>query len=343
PDTGFVVHRVANAAKLAVLHDDRQVLDLMDTFLRRAGTGLAQGGIHTPNHRWVVCAALAQIHDIFPDERHLQRIDEWLAEGIDLDEEGQFMERSTTVYNAACDYSLVVMADKLNRPELLAPVRKNLDAMLYLIHPNFEVVTEISRRQDLNARAGMERYWFPLRYMANLDGNGQYATVLQSLEPDRISLPYMMEYPVLQQTPPRAAPVPDRYVKNYPLSDITRIRDGKTSATILHRRNSRWISIRRGEVVIHAIRFASAFFGKGQFSPETFEEKNGAYYFKQELKGPYYQPISDPNLWPVTRETWSAVRPHRKQSEICAMTYEGIIKPKPNGFELEIRAQGTGG
>ncbi|MBN2327681.1 MAG: hypothetical protein JXR73_11060 [Candidatus Omnitrophica bacterium] len=343
PDTGFVVHRVANAAKLAALHEDRRALELMENFLRRAGAGLAQGGIHTPNHRWVVCAALAQIHDIFPDERHLRRIDEWLAEGIDLDEEGQFIERSTTVYNPVCDYSLVVMADKLNRPELLAPVRKNLDAMLYLLHPNFEVVTEISRRQDLNTRGGMERYWLPLRYMANHDGNGKYAAVLQSLEPDRISLPYMMEYPILQKTPPGPAPVPDRYVKDYPLSEITRIRDGKTSATILHRGGSRWISIHRGEAVINAIRFASAFFGKGQFVPERFEKRDGVYYFKQELRGPYYQPISDPNLLPVSRKTWGAARSHRRQSEVCAMTYEGSIKPKPDGFDLEINAHGTGG
>ncbi|HUW60321.1 MAG TPA: hypothetical protein VMZ06_04870 [Candidatus Bathyarchaeia archaeon] len=67
PDTGFVVHDVAAAAKLAKTNGDSAVLSLMEDFLRRAGRGLVKGGIHTPNHRWVVCAALAQLHDLFPD------------------------------------------------------------------------------------------------------------------------------------------------------------------------------------------------------------------------------------------------------------------------------------
>ncbi len=341
PDTGFVVHNVATAAKLAQMNSDKDLLSLMEGFLRRAGQGMARGGIHTPNHRWVVCAALAQIHDLFPDGRYMKRIDQWLAEGIDIDEEGQFTERSTAGYNAVVDKAFVVMAHKLNQPELLEPVRKNLDAMAYLLHPNGEVVTEISHRQDLNTRGTMSSYWFALRYMAIRDRNGLYASMLKPLEPKHIELAKFMEYPELQKSLPAVTPIPENYERDYPLSGITRIRRGKTSVTIMHTNNSRWISMRHGEAVINAVRFASAFFGKGQFVPEGFEKREDGFHFRQEVDGCYYQPLTDPKFLPVDHKTWGRIKWKREKTETCRMVYEGHIRETTQGFEISINAHGT--
>src|SRR5262245_1160763 len=68
PDTGFVIE--ALAASLAVLRqlDDPRLTPTRDTlskFLLSAGEALVSGGVHTPNHRWVVCHALARIHSLF--------------------------------------------------------------------------------------------------------------------------------------------------------------------------------------------------------------------------------------------------------------------------------------
>ena len=339
PDTGFVVHKVAAAANLARLYEKEDLLAMMEPFLRNAGRGMAEGGVHTPNHRWVVCSALAQIHELFPDPSYIQRIDQWLAEGIDIDEEGQYTERSTTVYNAVTNRTLVVMAKKLNRPDLLEPVRCNLDAMLYLLHPDYEVVTEISRRQDINTRGTMAQYWFPLRYLANLNDNGCYATLVQHLEPQHARLATLMEYPELNQPLPKLIPIPDNYEKQYPLSKIARIRRGKTSATLLLGGNSRILALRHGAAVINAVRFASAFFGKGQFIPTTAEKRTGAFYFEQFLEAGYYQPLDPPRNVPA--RAWGAVRRERRQTEIARLHYSAVVTEMENGFKMHIRAEGT--
>ena len=76
---------------------------------------MAEGGVHTPNHRWVIFRARADQRAL-SDPRFVRRIDEWLAEGIDIDADGQFTERSTLTYNVVTDRALLVMAIKLIGP-----------------------------------------------------------------------------------------------------------------------------------------------------------------------------------------------------------------------------------
>lgn len=341
PDTAFVVHSVATAATLARRHHVKSILNQLQEFLTLAGEALRLGGVHTPNHRWVICAALAQINELFPKEGYVTRINQWLAEGIDIDDEGQFTERSTAGYNTIVDSALVVMAHKLKRPDLLEPVRKNLNAMAFLLHPDGEVVTEISSRQDLDTRATMSGYWFPLRYLAGLDGNGLFASMLALLKPEHAELHRLMEYTECSLQLPAYEAIPDNYEREYALAGVTRIRRGRTSATIFHHNNSHWFSMRNGGAVIKSIRFASAFFGKGQFVPSLFERREDGYYFKQTLEGRYLQPIEDASLLPVLNNRWSALTPRRKTSDNCKLIYEASIRETALGFQVFISAKGT--
>ena len=336
PDTAFIMQNVASAALHARNGGQAEIERLIEPVIRKAGAAMARGGIHTPNHRWVLCAALAQIHELYPDAAYIQRIDEWLAEGIDIDSDGQYSERSTVVYNGITNRALTVMASKLKRPELLDPVRRNLDSMIYLLHPGGEVVTEISRRQDLNTRGTIATSWFALKYLAVKDQNGIYETLARQFPG---SLSDWMEYPELSGPAPAPRAIPDDYEKHYPFLQIARVRRGPTSATILLGGNSRIFTLRRGEVVINAVRVASAFFGKAQFVPDRAEKRGDSYVFTQYLEGPYYQPLDPPRK--VGTEDWEEVRKLRRRTEVCKLNYEAILTERATGFRFRVRAHGT--
>jgi hypothetical protein len=337
PDTGFVVHSVASGGAIARMYGNEEAVRISQPFLQKAGAGLAVGGIHTPNHRWVVSSALAQVNELFPDPRYLKRIDQWLAEGIDIDADGQFTERSTLTYNVVCDRAFIVLSAKLKRPELLDPVRKNLHALLYLLHGDGEVVTEISRRQDLNTRGDAGRYWFASRYVAMADGDGQLAALAKTLTPGNATLSAMLEYPMLAGALPAASALPENYEKSFPGLGIVRIRRQATSATLMLTGSSRFFSLRHGDAVITAVRFASAFFGKGQFVPEAGAKDDAGFVLRQELEAPYYQPVNRA----VTSAEWGAVRAQRKQSQVCKLEQKATITETAKGFRLRVQSTGT--
>jgi hypothetical protein len=345
PDTAFVLEPVCTV--LAALQGVRNSAleaaraNLM-RFARAAGGALARGGIHTPNHRWVVCGALARVHALEPDARYLARIDEWLAEGIDIDPDGQYTERSASIYSPTCDRALLTVARLLGRSELLVPVRRNLEMTLFFVHPDGEVATEASRRQDQYRRGTLRSYHIPYRWLAITEGDGRFAAMarlIEELSGGDLSDEVLdfLEDDVLQRELPASSPLPDDYVMAFPHSDLVRIRHGATSATILAR-NPCFFSLRKGPAALEAVRLASAFFGKGQFQGDALESRAGVHSMVQALSGPYYQPLRPEDRRADGAWVPGALRP---QSEVHRLETSVAVREDGGGFALEIRIAGT--
>jgi len=338
PDTGFVVHNVATAAAIGQLYGIGELVRLLRPFLVKAGAGMSVGGVHTPNHRWVVSSALAQINNLFPDPAYVRRIDQWLTEGIDIDDDGQYIERSTVTYNAVTDRAFCVMAAKLKRPELLEPVRRNLHAMLYLLHPDGDVVTEVSHRQDQYARGTMGGYWFSLNYMAVHLRDGQLASLVRRLGSEPARLSAMLEYPELAGPLCESSPLPDDYERTFPLVGLAHIRRGPRDATMVLKDSSRFFNLRNGAAVIDAVRFAASFFGKAQFVP-TSTSREAGYVFRQSLEAPYYQPLPQR----VTYRNWDTLRETRTKTQVCRLEQIAIVTELKGGFQVRVQSHGTNG
>jgi hypothetical protein len=153
PDTAFVVEPLCIAYSLLSdlkIEETNELLGNLKRFLIQSGKALTVGGIHTANHRWVVCMALARLNQLYPNPFYLERIDQWLAEKIDIDPDGQYAEKSTLIYTPLV----------------------NLDMTMYYIHPNGEIATESSGRQDRYQQGTMQNYLYAYRYMSILDKNG---------------------------------------------------------------------------------------------------------------------------------------------------------------------------
>ena len=233
--------------------------------MTNAGEALIVGGIHTPNHRWVVSAALTRLNTLFPDSRYVDRIDQWLAEHIDIDPDGQFNEKSTNSYSPIVDRSLIIMARGLNRPDLLEPVRRNLLMTLYYVHPNGEVVTEASNRQDKGTIGNMARYYYCYRYMALHDTSGEMAAMCRLIEKtcpkEQLAgfLDAFLDDPTLWNELPPSQPLPTNYAKAFPYSGVVRIRRNNWDATLLAN-NAGWLTFQKGNAVLQGMRVAASFF-----------------------------------------------------------------------------------
>ncbi|HYD85693.1 MAG TPA: hypothetical protein VEA63_16610 [Opitutus sp.] len=142
----------------------------------------------------------------------------------------------------------------------------------------------------------MARYYYSYRTLARLDGDGRFAAMTAQIERNAEPqltgelLTFLAE-PEFNEDLPAEQPLPTDYAKVFAYSHLARIRRGSISGTVLAQ-NSTLFSFRKGAAALEAVRFASAFFGKGQFVGERLEVRDGSYHLEQKLTGPYFQPLS---------------------------------------------------
>jgi hypothetical protein len=250
------------------------------------------------------------------------------------------------------DRALLTVARLLGRPALLEPVRRNLEMTLFYVHPDGEVVTEASRRQDRYQRGSLARYYYSYRTLALADGNGRFAAMARQIEQQDRSqlvgeLPAFLGEPGLGRPMPPSEPLPTDYARVFAFSGLARIRRGPVSATILAE-NASLFSLRKGSAALEAFRIASAFFGKGQFAGDALEVRDGRFVLRQTLDGPYFQPLSSEQVAEgaavrmTPNGTLSAEsRAARARSNVQALESVVEIAETNGAFEFAVALTGT--
>lgn len=375
PDTAFVVEAIGAALLVARRRNDARltrVQEILSKFLLRVGEGVVTGGIHTPNHRWVVCAALARLNALFPSAKYVDRIDEWLGEGIYQDADGLFPERSPNYARVEVD-AFVTLARLLNRPALLDPVRKHLNANLYLLQPpDGEIECVNSRRQDQDRAIHVANFYLQYRYMAIRDNNPTFAAVArliaarpgEGLVEGVNPVIYFLEDPAVLRKPlPEGGAIPSDYSKVFANSQMVRIRRADRAATIFGgedqptgmasglAHNPTFFSFRKGKAILDSVRMGGQFFNLGVFRAEGLRAAGQGFVLRQRLEAPYYQPLPKEHRkangdYPLTPAQdgrfWSKLDfPHRQVSNVQVLDQKVTVIEKAAGvFELQVEITG---
>ena len=98
-------------------------------------------------------------------------------------------------------------------------------------------------------------------------------------------------------------------------------------------------TFRYGDAVLEGVRFATSFFGKGQFIPDAAAREGNSYLLRQSLEAPYYQPLARA----IPPHAWGTTRPERPRSEVNRLEQSATISEVPNGCRLRVQATGTPG
>lgn len=178
-DTSFCYKRLNDGYRLMKKYQDVADTTILQkkylAIMRMAAEAIRDGGFHTPNHRWGICAALMQAAKLFADDTEfakslMDRTVLYLQEGIDGNSEGEYAERSTGNYNAVVNNAMMAMYQCSKDVKYLGYVERNLNMMMYYIEPNDMVFTQNSTRQDQGEEIFMDKYLYQYLYLLAYDG-----------------------------------------------------------------------------------------------------------------------------------------------------------------------------
>jgi len=316
PDSSFTINDVCDVLEILRgageerSHTWHQVSTVLHEIADLAEPALLAGGIHTPNHRWEISAALARLHRRRPSKALASRVADWLGEGIDIDSDGMYSERSANYAAQVSNPSLEVVGDVFARGELHDCVVRNLVATVPLILPDGSVETVHSRRQDQKEVFSVAPYLTALRRWAIATGRGDLSWAAQYALEQPIGFPStalaeMLLHPDIKGTLPPAT-VPPRKQQTE-LAGSSLVVDAGERRTLVLFGGSDYATMGRvrsglansptfmrmfaDDVVLDTVRLSRNFFGLGPFRPDRLERDGPGFVFHETVAASYYHPL----------------------------------------------------
>ncbi len=310
---------------------------------RNAAFGLLQGGFHTPNHRWAIASALYECADFFEAPELLEACAQYLNEGIDCNEDGEFAEKSAGTYNGVNDEAMIVMGDYSHEEVYYDYAIRNLRMMLTYIEPDGTVFTANSTRQDNGKRIfPTEYYWMYLRMGKEKDipeflSMANYIFELieeyQLLSPD--ILLFFMVHPEFVNLEYEDSTKAKIFHKVYTDSGIARIGCGDYTYTVM-KDKSTFLYFSNHSLDV-GLKIGGSLCEHRAFIPETLEETADGFTLTQVMKGWYYLPLKEK---PHTTDWWQMN--HEKREKIWGPDIHIRVQVKEVSGGIDVHMKLTG-
>lgn len=379
PDTAFCFRRLYGAweilRKYGGTAEEKELQDRYLVLLLKCVPIMLYGGFHTPNHRWAVTAALlclvklvgengelalsvANLKEWMSDgEEPVQSADEliaclrkragqYLAEGIDGDEDGEYAERSTGNYNAVVDKSLILAYEMSGDESFLGFVERNLTAMLYYIDGDDTIFTQNSTRQDHGNAPYPDKYFYLYTYMAEKTGSELFDAAAHKIIRDNMDraditedfMYIFMMYDYLKDYEFKGYGFLPEYRKYFKGSQVLRVKKPGYVYSILNNKAS-FLFVKFGSLPI-GMRIGEAYCDIRNFVPAQLEETEEGCVMKATAGGWYYQPFAEAQ---GTSDWWKMDHKKRDLLYTSKVDTTVTVKELENGLEVTVKTEGLSG
>lgn len=353
-DTSFCFKRLIAAYRLLVKYgdsSDEAITVLKEkylTIMHKALDAIREGGFHTPNHRWGIAAALLQGSNLFAEEDGFAaglkaRADQYLAEGIDGDEDGEYAERSTGNYNAVVNNAMMAMYQETGDEAFLGYVERNLSMMLTYMDPDDTIFTQNSTRQDQGKLEYADKYFYQYLYMCSREHcpafDGAAHKIIKDnmergdLAPDCLHI--VMNHDEMMGYHFKEYGFLEEYRKFFRHAGVLRVRKPSYTYTVLNGKSAFLYFKSQGTML--CVKIGESCCDIRNFIPQTIEELPDGCRLEAEAESWYYLPFKEKQ---DTSDWWKMDQTKREKLISSRLNTTLEIREKDQGLELHLKAEG---
>ena len=352
PDTAFcigIIHPLVQylKGKNTLTEEEQVLLAKMDRIVHDGGRGLLEGGFHTPNHRWAIAALLATCGKMYGEDDLVQAAAQYLNEGIDCNEDGEYSEKSAGNYNGVNNYAMLLLASALGDEDYEQHVIRNLRMMLTYWEPDDSIFTANSTRFDKDHVYYPEQYYWFYLYIGEKYNIPEFIAMANHTfeivkEKNLLSPNYLIRYmlhPHLIDFESELCGTPLHYHAYYADSGIARVRKGNFSYTVM-KDKSNFLWIHNGHMKL-AVKIGGSFCEHRAFKAQTMTmDETGAFHLHQTMRGWYYLPFPEK---PATSDWWLMDNASRPKKMGPDMDIDVTVRESEAGIDVDIRTSGVDG